>query len=185
MYKHEAIEKVRTYYESGGAPSLNRRYYDKENEGRCPIGVLLSDPKSFQSLVDSYKLEAIDDILQADIPELEPYLAELALDDCAEQAQFLSELQQLHDDLIGLSTFLLSFLMGLRTFEKIWAPPIDELKPVKEWLPDFYRNTNDSEIRKILKDYWEIKTQSVRDAKSLINSRLDAHISWIRLFKQD
>jgi uncharacterized membrane protein YheB (UPF0754 family) len=61
----------------------------------------------------------------------------------------------------------------------------EPLKAVKEHLADFYQMTEGNTIRDLIgQDIWNAQVESVEHANSLINLRLDTHISWLKGFKR-
>lgn len=57
------------------------------------------------------------------------------------------------------------------------------LKAVKEWMADFYADTEGNPIREIIgEDVWEAEVESAMEANSWVRVRLHTHISWVTGF---
>jgi hypothetical protein len=55
-----------------------------------------------------------------------------------------------------------------------------ELRPIKEWLCDFYSSAKDARgVEALLGDLWDIKVESRKHAASLVQLRANSYMMWI------
>ena len=59
---------------------------------------------------------------------------------------------------------------------------MEPLRPVKEWLHDFYCMTEDNSIRNIIGNVWNAEVGDAQEANRLVNLRLETHIMWVSGF---